>query len=318
MAYLFLILALISLTVKGYCGKKTAVCVQGPGDPLLFNLLRILLCVVIGAAVVLLERAGAFLKAEGGMLLICLLAGAANAAFLAGWLMAIQKNPLVTVDVGLTVGSILPAVLCAVFFGEAISPFKMIGFALIVTATAVLSGYNKSLNKKTGVWGVCLLLIAALGDGLSAFCQQLYKQHYTLAGTKTHGVFYPKSVYHFYTYVFAAAVLLLIFAGMAVYLFAKQPGGQRAGFAKGLFASCKRPMPYIILMAVCLFAANYFQTMATNDYGMSAEILYPVIKGGCLITVNITAMLFFGEKPNRRSIIGSVIALAGIVAMNIL
>ncbi len=318
MAYLFLFGALICLAVKGYCGKKTGCYMVAPGDPLLFNLVRLVLCVLIGLGVVLLESAGPQLRIEGGMLLICLFSGAANAAFLVGWLLAIQRTPLVTVDVTLTVGSILPAVLCAILFAEAISPLKMLGFALILLATAVLSGYGKQTGKRPGMLGPLLALIAALGDGLSAFCQQLYKQYYTEVGIRTHGVFYAKSVYHFYTYVFAAALLVIAFAGLAVWQYAKRPEMRKSGYVRGLFGSLRRPLPHIAVMAVCLFAANYLQTVATNDYGMSSQILYPVIKGGCLITVSMTAMLFFGEKPTKRSLLGSVIALAGMVMMSVL
>lgn len=47
-------------------------------------------------------------------------------------------------------------------------------------------------------------------------------------------------------------------------------------------------------------------------------MLYPIIKGGCLITVNFTAMLFFGEPITRRSACGSLLALGGIVLMSVL
>ncbi|MBQ9099485.1 MAG: hypothetical protein IJY50_08690 [Clostridia bacterium] len=318
MAYLFVLIALLCLTIKGYCGKKTSTYIANAGDPLLFNLLRMLLCILIGLAVVFLESAAPYLRVEGGMLLICLLSGVANAAFLVGWLLAIQKNPLVTVDVTLTVGSILPAILCAILFNEAILPLKMVGFGLILLATAVLSGYGKQGGKRYGFGGFCLALLAALGDGLSSFCQQLYKHYYTEVGAKAGDVLYPKSVYHFYTYVFAAAALLLCFALLAVLQYRKQENVSKKAFTCQLFSSCKKPMPHIVVMAICMFAANYFQTVATNDYLLSSQILYPVIKGGCLITVNLTAMLFFGERPTRRSIAGSLIALCGIVAMSIL
>ena len=71
-------------------------------------------------------------------------------------------------------------------------------------------------------------------------------------------------------------------------------------------------------MAVCLFAANYLQTVATNDLGLSSQMLYPILKGGCLITVNFTAMIFFGERITKRSVIGSLVALFGIVIMSVL
>ena len=318
LAFLFLFLALICLTVKGYCGKKTSNYVTSTGDSLLFNLLRMLFCIAIGLAVVFIERAGDQLVVEPAMLWITVGAGAANAAFLAGWLLAIQKNPLVTVDVSLTIGSILPAILCFFMFGDAISPWKMGGFALILAATAVLAGYSKDTGKRPGPLGVLLVLIAALGDGLSGFFQQLYKQYYTEVGICHHGVFYAKSVYHFYTYVFAALILLLCFIAFALWQYRKQSDTPKTQYVKGLFATCGKPMIHIFIMAVCLFAASYFQTVATNDFGMDPQVLYPVTKGGCLITVNITAMLFFGEKPNWRSITGSLIALGGIVMMSVL
>jgi multidrug transporter EmrE-like cation transporter len=47
-------------------------------------------------------------------------------------------------------------------------------------------------------------------------------------------------------------------------------------------------------------------------------VLYPLLKGGCLVTVNIVAMLFFGEKITKRSVLGTTVALAGVVVMNVL
>ena len=88
---------------------------------------------------------------------------------------------------------------------------------------------------------------------------------------------------------------------------------------QGVFASLTPSVLLIIfVMAVCLFASNYLQTVATNDYGIPSQVLYPMIKGGCLVTVNFTAMLFFGERITRRSAMGSLIALIGIVCMSIL
>ena len=51
---------------------------------------------------------------------------------------------------------------------------------------------------------------------------------------------------------------------------------------------------------------------------MPSQVLYPIIKGGCLITVTFTAMLFFGERITRRSLLGSAVAMLGIVSMSLL
>lgn len=314
--YLFVLLALFCLTVKGYSGKKVGIYVSETSDSFLFNLVRMLFCTLIGFAVVFAEGSQTLLATESKMLLICALSGISNAAFLIGWLLAIQKNSMVTVDVTLTVGSIIPALLCAACFGEAILLPKMIGFALIIVAAIILSGYNKKMKGGTDPLGILFLLFATLGDGLSGFCQQLYRQYYTEGGTLASETRYPKSVYHFYTYVFAAIALTLVFA-VFVLCNRKKRKASEVSFWNHTRAALAKPLPHIFVMAVCLFAANYFQTVATGDYGMPSQILYPVIKGGCLFTVTFTAMLFFGERPNRRSLIGSAVALVGIVVMSI-
>ena len=313
MAYGIVAGALLFLTVKGYCGKRTSGYVKSPEDPLLFNLLRMLFCIVIGGAFVFAEGVQAHLAAESGMIWICVFAGAANAAFLVGWLLAIQKNSMVSVDVGLTLGSLIPAVFCALLFGEKISYLKLLGFAMILVASIILAKHSKK-TAGGGVAGILLLLVAAIGDGMSGFAQQLYRQYYTEAGIFAHGVYYPKTVYHFYTYVFSAALLLGVLVIRRAVTAKKEPSKEAGKF----FAAPPKAVLHIFIMAVCLFAANYLQTVATNDYGMSSQVLYPIIKGGCLITVNFTAMLFFGEKITLRSIMGSLVALGGIVSMSTL
>ena len=317
MVYVVVAVALLCLTIKGYCGKKTGVAVRDTGDSYLFNLLRMLFCIVIGIALVFFEGAHTELDIELGMVGVCALAGVANAAFLAGWLLAIQKNTMVSVDVSLTLGSLLPALLCLAFFGEKISIPKMIGFALILAATVILAGYNKKMAGG-GIMGALLLVFAALGDGLSGFAQQLYKHFYTVEGLKFTGREYSKAVFHFYTYVFAAAALLLLFVIYTAMSASKAKKQNKPFSLKNKLKVSWGVVAYIAVMAVCLFAANYLQTVATSDYGMESQVLYPVIKGGCLITVNFVAMIFFKEKITWRSALGSVVALGGILCMSLL
>ena len=312
MAYLFVALALFCLTVKGYYGKRTSNCVRGTSDAYLFTLLRMVICMLIGLAMVFLDGAGSDLALDAGFFWICVLSGVANATMLAAWILAVQHNTMVMVDVSVTLGSLIPTLLCAALFGEAISLPKMLGFALILLASFVLAGRGGP-RRRGSLLGIFLLVLSAVGDGISGFAQQLYKQLYTEGGMHFVGTSYPKTVFHFYTYVFAALVLLLLYVGMRM----KQSRSD-AEPAEELRESKLSLVLQIAIMAACLFAASYFQTVATNDYGMSSQILYPTIKGGCLITVNFTAMLFFREPITKRSACGSLLALGGIVLMSIL
>ena len=95
MVYVFVLLTLLFLGIKGVCGKKTSTCVQQTGDAFRFNILRMLLCSLIGMVVVLIEGAQDSLTVDGGMIAICLLAGVCNAMFLIGWILAVRKNSMV-------------------------------------------------------------------------------------------------------------------------------------------------------------------------------------------------------------------------------
>lgn len=310
MVYGIVGLELLCNALKGYCGKRVSSRTADMNDSFLFSLLRMLFCILIGAVMVFAENAQRYLAVDAGMLAICVLAGLANAAFLVGWLLAVQKNTMVSVGVGLTFGSLIPSVLCALLFGDEFSPTKMFGFALIVLATVILSGSEQ--RKKRSVSAILLLLLAAVGDGIISFAQQLYRRYYTDASAFTRCV-YPKTVYHFYTYAFTAVILL---AALLLYrLHSTRKSGRSA---KPLFSAPPRVVMYIFVMAMCLFAANYLQTVATNDYGISSQVLYPFIKGGDLVTINFVAMIFFGEKITLRSVLGLVIALGGLVTINVL
>ncbi len=317
MLYIVLLSALLCLTIKGYCGKRLSCFVRDTGDTYLFNLLRMLFCIIIGIALVFLEQSQSFLLPEGKMIAICMLSGFSNAAFLVCWMLAIRKNSMVSVDVSLTLGSLIPSILCMILFAEPISITKMLGFGLIVLATAIL-GSGKKKESRSGLLGAILLTLAAVGDGMSGFAQQLYKQYYTETGSHANGIFYPKTIFHLYTYLFAALLLLLILVYYRIFMAKKANATENSEVKRSVFAISPRAVTHIAIMAICLFAANYFQTVATGDYGMSSQMLYPIIKGGCLITVNFTAMLCFGEKITRRTIAGSLVALCGIVSMSIL
>lgn len=314
MVYLVIAIVLITLSVKGYCAKRTSIYIEDTGDAFLFNFVRMAFCSVIGIAFVLIEGSQGYLMLDGGMLAVCAVSGITNAALLVGWILAVRKNTMVTLDVGTTLGSMIPAVLCAFLFGEAISMPKMLGFALIVLATAILASYGKGKQRST-LSGMLLLLLTLVCDGMTSFAQQLYRQYYTESGGFSGGTLYPKSVFHFYTYVFAALVLLVILVSYR--LAARKKSTEDGVKPKGMFALPQNVLVHILVMAVCMFAANYFQTVAATDFEMPSQVLYPVIKGGCLVMVNFTAMIFFGEKITVRSVCGSLVAIAGMICMNI-
>ena len=317
MLYIVLLGALFCITVKGYSGKKVSCNIKTNDDAFLFNLLRMAFCIAVGLAFVFFEGSQAFLFPEFKMIAICILAGAANSACLVGWMLAVRKNSMVLVDVALTLGSLLPSILCLVLFDEPFAFSKMIGFAIILLATVILSSADKQRSKKTAV-GILLLILAALGDGLCGFSQQLYKHFYTESGSLTGDTVYPKTIYHLYTYAFSAVVIGAILVGYHIAAYKKSKSNTSSGtLVKKESALTVRATVHIFVMAICLFVANYLQTAATADFGMSSQLMYPIIRGGTLVTVNIVSAIFFGETMTRRKAIGSLVAILGVVVMSL-
>mgnify|MGYP000693587600 CR=1 FL=1 len=118
MVYLFVILALLCLAVKGFCGKKTSIYAEKISYAFLLNLVRMLLCIVVGLIVLLIESGGRITGIDWRLALISLTGGAGTAMLVVCWVLAIRENTLVKVDVACTVASLLPAILSLIFFKE--------------------------------------------------------------------------------------------------------------------------------------------------------------------------------------------------------
>jgi len=312
MVYLIVSIALLALGIKGYCGKKTSGFMRNIGDSFLMNTIRFLLCILVGLVFVLIETES--LKIDGGMLAICVFSGITMALNVGFWALAVKYCAMSTLDVMTTLSSIIPAVLCSIFFGETFSWMKMIGFTLIVIASFFMMGYNRSIKGKGSILGKILMLLTVLGDAFFSFSQQIYKQFRTVGGMYADGKpTYSKTVFNFYIYIFAAITLSLFFI-----IYALTTKDKKEVSLNALSKNTYPALPFIAIMAICLFIANFMQTAATNDFNMPSQILYPIIKAGCLIMNTLTAAIFFGEKPNKKSYIGLSFALIGIVLINIL
>ena len=186
MVYLGLALALPPLGIKGYCGKKTSMFVRVTEDSLLFTLTRLIFCALIGACV--LALGGSSFSADGRMLAICALSGISSAIQLASWMVAVGCCTMVTLDVSATLGSLLPAILGTVIFGDTFSLPKMLGFALIMIAMPILAGHSTKTKGKMGLLGAAALVVLGVSDGIFGFGQQLYIRYYTEGGSRRGGV----------------------------------------------------------------------------------------------------------------------------------
>ncbi len=296
MGYLFLAVSLLAGVTKGFCGKKTGSCTEGFRSAVTVNVIRMLLCVGMGFFFVLFGGGVITLKPVSGMLLFSALAGVSTALFAVTWLLSVRVGAYMLVDVSLMCGVLVPVLGSFIFLDEGLSWRDLVGLALLLGAVCCMCLYNNRTKAKLTVVSVILLLLCGLSSGLSDFSQKLYVAN----GGEAIAAF------SFYTYVFAALALLLFYGILACRSSRTQ---KEASLPLG------RVFPLISVMALCMFAASFFQTLAAQH--LPASELYPLARGIALILSAVMSWIFFGEKPTAGSILGMVLAFAALLLINL-
>ena len=301
MGYLFCALALMMGVTKGFCGKKTSGTITTLSATMLFNAVRMLLCIPIGLLLVLLYTGTlTSLRVDWLTLLIALISGVATSVFVVTWIGAVRTGAYMMVDVFLTLGVSVPIALCRIFFKEEIRWNHILGILLLLVATYVMCTYNNKVGKaRLSTASLLLLSLCGLSNGLTSFTQKWFLNASDAA----------TSVFNLYTYVVSSCVLLLCFAAV-------QYKGKRGNVTGASAPFKKRLIAYVVIMSVSLFLYSMFSTMA-GDYLTSAEI-YPLMQGGALVLSMLMSALFFGERITPRCIVGILITFVALLSINLL
>lgn len=295
MGYLFLLTALVAGATKGYCGKKTSGYVNEYKDAMLANAIRMVLCTLIGFCMVVFTSGISHLRINTTVLLITLLSGAANSAFVVLWLVSVKRGAYMMLDVFCMLGILIPLIGCAAFFGEAIGINHIIGIAILLAAVCIMCSYNNSIKSKMTALSFILLLLCGLSNGISDFSQKLFVK--LADGTSI-------AVFNLYTYLFSTVILTAFY-----FVFAKQSDNKALPDIKPIFL-------YILIMSVCLFLYSYFKTLAAQH--LSSAQLYPLAQSGSLILSTIMSAVLFHERLNIKCIVGIALSFAALIIINVL
>ena len=299
MGYLFLSFALAAGLAKGFCGKKISGSTQTLADASLINLLRMAFCVLIGACLMLAGGVIPFADFDAPTILAAALSGIFTSVFVVTWLISVRSGAYVMLDVFLMLGVSVTVSCCRIFFGEEIRPNQVIGFVILVVAAYIMCSYNISLNGRMTVGKLGLLLLCGAANGFVDFSQKLFVYHAPNGNV---------AEFNFYTYLFSALTLLFVFVFLK--LRESSAGGERVA------ASMKRAIPYVAVMAVCLFLNSYFKTLAAAR--LDSAVLYPLNQGLALMLSMIMAAVFFKERITARCVIGLCLAFGGLLIINLL
>ena len=74
-------------------------------------------------------------------------------------------------------------------------------------------------------------------------------------------------------------------------------------------------LPYIIVMAICLFFNSYFKTLAMNE--LSSVIVSPISQVGTMMLSSVVAHFIFKERLNLKGIVGMITAIAALLIINL-
>ena len=297
MGFCFLFIALAFGVVKAYCGKRASFAASSPYDAVLINTFRMLCCVLIAFVVSLFGNAASIFCVSPKIILICLISGIAMAGFTVSWLLSVRSMAYMLVEVFVMGGTIIPLVLCALFYQEQIRGIQIFGIVLLVVAAYCICACKKTGKIHLTAKSFISLLLCALSSGMCDFTQKLYVKEIVDASP---------SLFNFYSYVFALAVLLI-----ACPIF--KPRG-KPEMMKGPLATVKPVFHYVIIMAICLFFNAYFKTNAAKH--VDAAILYPVYQGFSVILSYAMALLLFNEKISVKGTIGVALSIIAMIMIN--
>lgn len=295
MGYLFAALAVVAGAVKGFCGKKTSGYANSLKDAVLFNTVRMILCVLIGLGVTVAANGLGALAVSGKDVLSIGMSGIFSAVFVVSWLILVKNGAYLMLDVFLMLGVAVPLMGSQIFYSEYVQPKQWLGLGILVAAALILCSYNNKIKAKMKPGYLLLLILCGVACGLSDFSQKMFVK----GGSGT-----PVATFQFYSY-------LISFACLGIFCFAVPKGeGKAPGhkLPKALFV-------YILLMSGCLFLNSFFQTLAATR--LSSAQLFPMTKGLSLILSVTMASVFFGEKVNLKCVLGVALAFAGILVINL-
>lgn len=298
MGYAFLSIALTAGMIKAYCGKKTSGYTVAIKDAMIANLIRMILCVVIGFALIVIQRQVQFMIPDFEFFAIAALSGVAVATFVVTWLLCVKNGAYMMVEVFLMLGVFLPMLAGRIFLKETIGIHKWIGMIALVVATLIMCSYNNSQKTKLSVGSIVLLAISGASSGIADFSQKLFV-------LKVEDV--PISIFNFYTYVFAGIVLVI-----SLCLVCKKNGRQGEVKSNPML---HKIFGYIFVMSICLYANSFFKTKAAIH--LDSASLYPLNQGSALILSTLMSAVVFHEKLTLKCVIGLVVAFLGLLFINV-
>ncbi len=291
MGYIYLFIALVAGTTKGFFGKKLSNTVVTHRQSVFVNLVRMILCTGISIGVLAVESRGKEIVIDIPALIFGSMAGVTLSVFTITWLMSMRHGAYMLVSVAQSVGIIITLIGSFLIFREKIRWQQILGVGVLIAAVFVVASYSSRQKGRLTVKGVLLLILCGLSCGLYDFSQKLFTA-YSSAEISTLNLL---------TYLISALALMLLLL---------VPEGEVQLKTKELF---RKTFGIVLVMALSLFVNSYF--MALSTHYLTAAQLYPISRAGGMITAALMSAVFFGEKITPRLMAGLCLAFVAILLL---
>jgi len=291
MGYLYLAISLLAGSTKGFMGKRISTEVSGYRQSVFVNLIRMVICILISAGVLLMEIWGRGITIDGPALLFGALAGVMISVFTVTWLLSVRHGAFMLISVAQMFGVVVTVICSAIVFYESITFLQVVAVVVLMTAVVIMGSYSRAIKGRLSMSAVILLTVCGLSSGLYDFSQTLFTQYSVVS----------VSTLNLLTYFISSVVLC------GVFFLAKEKG---CTVENGLF---RKTFVSVLIMSVCLFLNSYFKALTTMY--LPATQIYPMYQAGGLIISALMSAVFFKERITLRCVVGMILAFVAILLL---
>lgn len=282
MNYLLLIITLILGTSKNLISKGGGAPFSGREALLNINIITAIAALIIfGAGGVDLSGAGI------AFIIITVLFGVFIMLSQMLYISALKKEQVSVCSLIYSCGFIIPTFFGALYYGEKILIFDIIGVAIMIAAVYFVSGFEK--GHKVSKY-LLMAFGAMLSSGLVGVSQKICIKTYG-SGSVNSCLFV------------AFAVMLAISIVLKLASKEKAPNMQR------------KTAVLMLLFAVAVVFQNKLNLFLSGEF--PSMLFFPTVNGGCIALTSIFAWILFKEKLTKKQVLGVVLSLVSIFLISI-
>ena len=187
-------------------------------------------------------------------------------------------------------GMIVPYLWGLLFLGEKFSVLRTVGILIILFGVILANYRNEKQSLKYIYMGIAIFLLNGI----------------TSVTTKVHQIETVRPVVSSMEFVILSNILkFLLSLVVLIFFIIRVPDG------KEIFKiTLNKKVLWIVIIASAIGGITSY-CLVRGAINLPATVLYPLNTGGTIVLTAFTGMLFFKEKPEKRTVIGIISCLIG-------